>query len=75
MNEISGIAGDHVLRLELIDITKKLAPEKLGAVLESLSPVGLSDLGKYQASKISVGVEKPRLKGKDLLEQALSIFK
>ena len=75
MNEISGIAGDHVLRLELIDITKKLAPEKLGAVLESLSPVGLSDLGKYQASQISVGVEKPSLKGKDLLEQALSIFR
>jgi len=70
-----GITGEHRLRLELIEITKKLAPEKLGAVLESLSPTGLSDLTRSAPEVGAREPSQPRLRGKELLEQAISIFK
>ncbi len=74
MNEVAGITGDHRFRLELIDLTRRIAPEKLAAVLESLSPVGLADLMK-STSALPTQSEPPRSKGKELLEQALSILK
>ena len=75
MNEITGVTGNYRLRLELIDITKKLAPEKLAAVLESLSPVGLSDLINYPLPEMEKSNYSPRSKGKELLEQSLLIIK
>jgi hypothetical protein len=75
MMEVTGIAGDRRFRQELIEITKRLAPEKLGAVLESLSPVGLTDLMKFQSKETKPPTLEIRTKGKELLEQALSIFK
>ena len=74
MKEATALSDDHQLRLELINLTKRLAPEKLGAVIESLAPVGLSDIMRFNQPTF-IRPEKPRLKGKELLEQALSIFK
>ena len=75
MKEVLGISGEHRFQLELVELTKKLAPEKLGAVLESLSPVGFSNLDQLR-TEVNINLTaSPRLKGKELLEQALSIFK
>lgn len=75
MNRLSGISGDQKLRLDLVELTKRLAPEKLGAVLESLSPVGLADLMNYQTLRPNPEANPSRSRGKELLEQALSIIK
>lgn len=75
MSQAAGVTSEHRFRLELIEITRKLAPEKLGIVLESLSPTGMSELTRDHTEKIIEVREVPRTKGKVLLEKALSIFK
>lgn len=75
MSHATSITGEHRFRLELIEITRQLAPEKLGAVLESLSPTGMSEIASSIGERTFAVRDVPRTRGKELLEQALSIFK
>lgn len=76
MAEVRGITESYLVKAELIETTKKLAPEKLTSVLESLSPTGLDTLAEaYPRHSMEVFLSEPISRGKQVLEQALSIFK